>query len=365
LHQVKTGGALAFSDALFERAPGGPEPNNNSEARHMNGPIVALRKPLAEAPRLQSARGSLWGVVLAGGEGVRLRSLARQVCGDDRPKQYVPLLGRRTMLRHTLDRVALGIASSRTVVVTLRTHARYFDEYLGSQAPRLLVQPADRGTAAGILLPAHWIFRQDPGATVAIFPSDHFILEEEAFMAHVGRVAAWVDENPDRLVLLAARATHAEVEYGWIEPGPPLASAADLRISSVRRFWEKPSEEQARLCLAAGFLWNTFVLVGKAATFLRAGREALPEVDDRLARMSAFFGTPDEEYALHQAYALLAKSNFSRSILEPRPPTLAVAALHDVTWSDLGSPRRVFQVLRRSDTLPSWARVSNLVADER
>ena len=305
----------------------------------------------------------LWGIVLAGGEGVRLRQLARRVCGDERPKQYVPLFGERTLLRQTLDRVALGISPARTAVVTLRSHARYFVEHFkGSPPLHVLVQPMDRGTMAGILFPAHWVFRQHPDATVAVFPSDHFVLEEATFMEHVAHVAAWVNAHPDRLVLLGAQATEAEVEYGWIEIGRPLAPTRDLGIWEIRRFWEKPSEEKARICLAAGCLWNTFVLIGKAAAFLRAGQEAVPEVNDRLSRIAPFLGSEDEAWAIHQAYALLPKANFSRSILEPCPSFLAVSALPGVTWSDLGSPRRVFDILRRVRCVPSWLLASGLAA---
>ena len=322
------------------------------------------------APRMQDSLTvrahdpeSLWGIVLAGGEGVRLRPLARRVCGDNRPKQYVSLFGDRTLLRQTLDRVALGIPPARTVVITLRSHAGYFAEQSGDgESPHILVQPEDRGTAAGILLPAHWICRQDPNATVAVFPSDHFVLEEAAFMAHVARVAAWVNEHPDRLVLLGAQATDAEVEYGWIELGRALEATSEHGVWEVRRFWEKPSEEKARICLAAGCLWNTLVLIGKVKTLLRAGQEALPEVNDRLGRITPFLGTKDETWALHQAYALLPRANFSRSILEPCPRFLAVSQLPPMTWSDLGSPRRVFEALRHLRSLPSWVSVSDLAA---
>ena len=60
------------------------------------------------------SRPHLWGVVLAGGEGVRLRALSRRICGDERPKQYVPVLGDRTLLGQTLDRVALEPYSAAT-----------------------------------------------------------------------------------------------------------------------------------------------------------------------------------------------------------------------------------------------------------
>ena len=308
-------------------------------------------------------QGSLWGIVLAGGEGVRLRPLARRVCGDDRPKQYVPLFGGRTLLRQTLDRVGLRIPAARTAVVTLRTHAPYFAEHFDT-APRatVLVQPLDRGTAAGVLFPVHWVFRNDPDATVAVFPSDHFVLRDDVFMEHVVRVADWVNEHGDRLVVVGAQATEAEVEYGWIELGRPLDPAPGRRICEIRRFWEKPSKETAGVCLARGCLWNTFVVVGKAATFLRAGQDAAPDMNDRLARLAPYLGTPDESAAVHQAYALMPRANFSRWILEPCPSFLAASLLPDVTWSDLGSPRRVFEMLRRVGSLPPWALASDLVA---
>jgi len=305
----------------------------------------------------------LWGIVLAGGEGVRLRALSRRICGDERPKQYVPVLGDRTLLGQTLDRVGLGIPARRTAVVTLRSHARYFaEQWAGSEPPHMLVQPMDRGTAAGILVPVQWISGHDPGATVAVFPSDHFVSEPATFMAHVARIAAWVDEHPDRLVLLGAPASRPEVEYGWVEPGDSLGASDDLRIWGVRRFWEKPSGDRARICLESGCLWNTFVLVGKAAVFLRAGREAVPEVGERLARAEPFFGSREEAWALHQAYALIPNASFARAILEPCPSSLAVAELPNLRWSDLGSPGRVFEALSGVRSQPAWALASDLPA---
>ena len=304
----------------------------------------------------------LWGVVLSGGEGVRLKALARRICGDERPKQYVPIFGNRTLLRQTLDRVALRIRSFQTAVVTLRSHSRFFVEpWAGPEPPRVLIQPTDRGTAAGILFPIHWVARQDPDAIVAVFPSDHFVSEPATFMALVARIAAWVREHPARLVLLGAHPTGPEVEYGWIEPGRPL-DAKDREIWDVRRFWEKPSEERARLCLEAGCLWNTLVLVGTATMFLRAAREAVPAVCERLARAVPFFETDAEARALHQAYALMPRADFPRAILEPYPPFLAVAAVPHLMWSDLGSPRRVFEILGAARSLPAWVVAPDLSA---
>jgi mannose-1-phosphate guanylyltransferase len=307
------------------------------------------------------AEPHLWGVVLSGGEGVRLKALTRQICGDERPKQYVPIYGNRTLLRQTLDRVALRIRPSQTAVVTLRSHSRFFGEqWAGPEPPRVLIQPTDRGTAAGILFPIHWIARQDPDAIVAVFPSDHFVSEPATFMAFVARMAAWVHEHPARLVLLGAHPTSPEVEYGWIELGRPLDSRDGRQMWEARRFWEKPAAERARLCLEAGCLWNTLVLVGTATTFLRTAREAVPEVCERLARAVPFFESDAEAWA--QAFALIPGADFSRAILEPCPPSLAVAAVPRLMWSDLGSPRRVFEIFGAARSLYAWVVAPHLSA---
>jgi mannose-1-phosphate guanylyltransferase len=297
-----------------------------------------------------------WAVILAGGEGMRLRSLVRQVLGADRPKQYARLLGPRTLLRQTLDRVALAIPEERTLVVTVRQHAGYIaEEFAGCPHPRVLAQPLERGTAAGVLYPAHWIAWRNPEATVAIFPSDHFLLGETSFMAHVAEVTAWVEKHPERLVLLGAQPSSPEVDYGWIEPDEALGELSTGPVRAVRQFWEKPSVARARACLGAGHLWNTSVLVAKVATLVQTGWQALPELSDRLAHIEPFVSTPEEAEAVRQAYELTPRASFSRHVLEVCSEALAVSRLPRIVWSDLGSPHRVMEALTRMRLRPEWA----------
>ena len=95
---------------------------------------------------------SRWSLILAGGEGKRLRPLTRALTGDDRPKQFCAVLGRETLLEHTRRRAALVTARERTVVVLTQTHEPFYGSLLDGMAPHgALVQPANRGTGPAIL----------------------------------------------------------------------------------------------------------------------------------------------------------------------------------------------------------------------
>lgn len=310
-------------------------------------------------PRRGSPRDNrhLWALVLAGGEGVRLRPLVRHVCGDERPKQYVPLLESRTLLRQTLDRVGRLVPSERTVTVMLQDHAPYVSREL-REGPtfRIMVQPQGRGTAAGILFPTHWIHAQDRDATVAVFPSDHYIREEALLMERVAEAASFVDRHPEWIVLMGAEATHPDTGYGWIEPGPRIGWMASAPAYRIRRFWEKPPLEVAQTLFATGSLWNTLIFVARASTLIETGRQCVPLLHERLARISLFAGTEHEHeaWAIRHAYALAQTENFSRAILEACPELLAVCKLPGLTWSDLGTPERVVRTMTTLGISPSW-----------
>jgi mannose-1-phosphate guanylyltransferase len=94
-----------------------------------------------------------------------------------------------------------------------------------------------------------------------------------------------------------------------------------------------------------GCLWNTFVFVARASVVLAAGRECVPGTANRLARLSSFWGTAHERWAIRQAYALAPTANFSRSVLEACSQPLAVVKMGGLTWCDLGSPGRALKTM--------------------
>jgi mannose-1-phosphate guanylyltransferase len=297
----------------------------------------------------------VWAVVLAGGEEVRLRSLIRGILRDERPKQYVPLMGPVSLFRHTIDRVARLVPAARTVVVSRQDQRPYLSQELerGSK-PHVLFQPQDRGSGAAVLFAALWIQQHDPDAIVAVFPSDHFVAEERAFIDHMAELMAFVKQDPDRLVLAGMHATEPDPDHDWIEPGEPLGQTSSGPIFRVRKVWKQPDAEKTSRGLAAGWLWNTMTFVVRSAALLSAGRNFLPTFLERLSRAVDLEGTGNEEWAIRQAYALAPTTDLSHSLLHDCAPFLAVSKLPPVIWSDLATPARVLKLIGALGLRPPW-----------
>jgi mannose-1-phosphate guanylyltransferase len=282
--------------------------------------------------------------VLAGGEGRRLEPFIRAWMGDDRPKQYCALLDHRSMLAHTLRRAQRLIPPERLLTIVTEPHLAYAQAELRDRPPEtVIVQPQNRETGPGILLPLLHVHRRDPAAVVVLFPADHFIWEEARFMAAVARAAAFVGGHPDLPVLLGVDPRRPEVDYGWIEPGARLGQVQGATVFRVRRFWEKPAASQAEALYRQGCLWNVMVLVARVEALVALFAAFTPTLMRAFAPIRQALGSVHERTVAREVYATLPASNFSQAILARCPERLGVLRLGQVYWSDWGDAARIEQ----------------------
>lgn len=300
-------------------------------------------------------RSRLWSIILAGGEGERVRPLIQAWLGYHKPKQYCSFIGTRSMFQHTLDRAVRLTRPERIMSVIARGHLQEALAQLeGRDAGTVLVQPKNCNTAAGIFLPLTFIRAQDASATVVIYPSDHFVYPEGRFL-DVVQGALWTAERlPDRLVLLGVLPDRLELEYGWIHPGVQLVRSMGHQVRAVRAFIEKPNAAQADAALTAGALWNTLVLAAKVDTLWQVGWQCFPEMMPLFERLGLALGTSEEGRVLDAMYREMPQRNFSSDLLQRVPDQVAVIELSGVLWSDWGKPERITDTLRRMNKRPAF-----------
>jgi mannose-1-phosphate guanylyltransferase len=290
-----------------------------------------------------------WGVILAGGDGMRLKAVSRLVSGDNRPKQFCTLFGSRSLLARTRGRLAPAISSDRMIFAVVRDHEPFYQPELADvEESRIVVQPANRGTTAAIIYSLLRLTRLEKDPIVAFFPSDHHFADEIQFARAVDAAFEEVHKDPLSLVLLGARADKAEVEYGWIEPRLPIDNdpGGSPSVFRVNRFWEKPSIATARALLSRGCLWNTFVIAGQARSFLEVIESTIPDALEFLRPLGRTVSRDEETERAARLYESLPTGDFSREVLTRCPDRLAVLRMEGAGWGDLGTPEGVLAAIQ-------------------
>lgn len=303
------------------------------------------------ARRFAAGSGApLRAIVLAGGRGRRLEAYTIAHFGAPIPKQYCDFGEGRTLLQATLDRIGPIVPPDRTVVVVDAAHvalaAAQTRAYPGL---RLVAQPCDRGTAAGVLLPLVEALRDDPAATLLVTPSDHAFSSESLFRAGVRRARAAVDSGAARVVLFGAASGEPSTDFGWIVTDAPARSG----LRKVLEFVEKPGPETAATLHARGALCNTMVLLAWGPALLALYRTLLP---DLAAALAALAGLPPglREEALARRYPTIRQADFSRDLLGRATGLHAYAWPAEAGWTDLGSTERLEAWLRGRVAAPAY-----------
>jgi len=275
-------------------------------------------------------------VIMCGGSGTRLWPLSRQSL----PKQFLPLLGPRSLLQEAALRVA-GVADVAPLVVVCNNEHRFLvaDQLLelGVQTAPILLEPAGRNTAPAVALAAFQALQHDPQALLLVLPSDHVIQDGEAFRTCVEEARPLAKEG--FLVTFGIVPTSAETGYGYIEQGQPLPGGF-----AVARFVEKPDQERAQAFLESKrFLWNSGMFLLPAQRFLDELKQHAPQVFE--AVQAAHEGaSSDLDFCRPEVEAFLSSPSVSVDYAVMEHTQRAAVVPASIGWSDVGSYTALWQV---------------------
>ncbi len=295
-------------------------------------------------------------VLLAGGRGTRFwpRSRIRT------PKQLLNIVGRDTMLRETMTRLAPLIPPRNIWAVTnVEQTVGVRRELRGVPASHILAEPVGRNTAAAIGLAAIHLASEHGDALMAVLPADTYIADARRYRALV-RAALDLARTPGNLVVLGVPPSQPETGYGYIERGDMAGRQRAAAAYAVRRFVEKPQLLLARKYVASGkYFWNAGMFFWRVSTFLENLRQFLPATHDALIRLGNNIGTRGYASALRRIYPRLENISVDYAIMEPaarvtereRGSGFASGGSRvfvipaKIGWSDIGSWAAVYELL--------------------
>jgi mannose-1-phosphate guanylyltransferase/mannose-6-phosphate isomerase len=291
------------------------------------------------AKRNNAQKSTLYAVIMAGGKGTRFWPLSREAY----PKQFLKLIGEKTLLQNTIYRLHGEVDPDRTIIVTTQAQK----DIVGWQAREILenvncmIEPEGRNTAPAIALVAYKLYKKDRKALMLVLPSDHHIGDEHAFKNTLERAVPVAEKG--NIITFGIVPTKPETGYGYIKTGEKLSTGA-FRVS---RFVEKPDLKTAESYLKkGGYYWNSGMFLFRAVDMIEEIRKYMPAMHKAFTGISRTLNTEREDASLRKAYPALDDVSIDYGIMEKSKKVAMVAS--EFPWSDIGNWSAMDEVMDRN-----------------
>jgi mannose-1-phosphate guanylyltransferase/mannose-6-phosphate isomerase len=279
---------------------------------------------------------NLYAVIMAGGKGTRFWPLSRERF----PKQYLRLVGDRTLLQDTIVRLDGVVPRANVSVVTaaLQREIVHWQAREVLEQVEIVSEPVGRNTAPAIALMAFKLHKRNPGALLLVVPSDHYISDPAAFHEALGRALPFVKKG--RIVTFGIKPTRPETGFGYINAGKDRGDG----VYDVSRFVEKPDLKTARAYLKdGGYYWNSGMFFFKASAMIGELKAHMPETHKIFSAASRHLNTAREDEALAKAYGAVKEQSIDYGVMERSKRVSMVTA--SFPWSDIGSWNALEEVM--------------------
>ncbi len=282
-----------------------------------------------------------YAVIMAGGVGSRFWPLSTAKY----PKQFHDMLGLgETLLQSTFHRLTNVVPIENILILSNDA----YDEIIKEQLPKIkqeqiILEPAMRNTAPCILLAAMKIKKKNPNAVMLVAPSDHFIENEDNFVADIN-LAFKAALKEDILITLGIKPTFPNTGYGYIQ----YDKQKGKELFKVEKFTEKPTLRNAKKYLEEGnYVWNAGIFIWKAAYIVDSFKSHLLEMHTLFDEGVSALNTKNEDAFVKENYPSAQNISIDYAILEKSESVFVIPATFK--WSDLGTWGSLQEELAKDD----------------
>ena len=278
----------------------------------------------------------MYAVIIAGGSGTRFWPKSR----ENHPKQLLNIVGQKTMIQDTVNRIRPFIPIEKIWAITNEQHAIETCcqlKTLGFFPSQLLTEPIARNTAAAIGYSAKILSQGNQDASMAVFPADHVITKTDQFLELLKQAETIANKN--HLVTLGIKPTFPETGYGYIKQGKPTGKNS----FKVDQFFEKPDKITAEKYIKeGGYYWNSGIFVWKISTLLNEINKYLPKLHERLEELANNTEQIKGRYAYKKLnetgkkiFHSLESVSIDHGVMEKSSEVAVLPA--DIEWNDVGT----------------------------
>ena len=274
----------------------------------------------------------LTALIMAGGKGTRFWPLST----EEKPKQFLNLIGEETMIQMTVNRIKPIIPIERIFVCTGEMYVDLVKEQLPELPKRnIIVEPEGRNTSPCIALSAMVIDRYYKNSNMVVLPSDHLINDEEEFRNTLLAADSFIEEKDEAIVTLGMNPSRPEVGYGYIKYSDEVLKSNDFRVIKVDSFIEKPNLDTAKKYLREGnYLWNGGMFIWSINNVINQIKMYSPNTYNALINVMEVSEDKLQE-TINNNYEGAEATSIDYAVLEKSKDVYVIPS--NFGWDDVGS----------------------------
>ena len=274
----------------------------------------------------------MYHIIMAGGIGSRFWPMSRK----NNPKQFLNLINNDTLINLTYKRLLNFSTPQKIIIITSQEYkSKIQKQFPDIPKNNIIYEPSPKNTAPAIYLAAKYVYSLDKNASIGVYPSDHFIKDENQFTNTINKISEFIDKELSSIITIGIKPNFPSTSYGYIN----FYQQSNEEIFTVNNFLEKPDLNKAKdLIKEKNNLWNSGMFFSNVNTLIKEIDFYVPELKEIYSKINSFL-----DYA--NVWEQMPKISIDYAVMEKTSKAYCIKGSFD--WTDLGTWVALYGLLQK------------------